>query len=115
MMMMILQEQDLAENKICGLTQKVCTHIDIFYISWNIFTQFFFGGEEEKVKVSTKKMAPPTTSDSYTYNSINIWVEKKFAFSTYRSLIKKNNAQILEWNELPIGVDYLDFLFLQIR
>ena len=80
MMMMILQEQDLAENKICGLTQKVCTHIDIFYISWNIFTQFFFGGEEEKVNVSTKKMAPPTTSDSYTYNSINIWVEKNSHF-----------------------------------
>ena len=35
-----------------------------------------FEGEEEKVSVSTKKMTPPTTSDSYTYNSINIWVEK---------------------------------------
>ena len=25
-----------------------------------------------------------------------------------------NNVQIQEWNELPIGVDYLGFLFLQI-
>ena len=93
-MMMILQEQDLAENKICGLTQKVCTHIDIFYISWNIFTQFFFGGEEEKVNVSTKKMAPPTTSDSYTYNSINIWVEKKFAFRPIEVWLKNQPKKV---------------------